>query len=338
MVCRLELVAVEEVAEGNDQNGIRENARDGHAQMGLHVVDGGEDGLFHVRPTVDDGLAVEAQDVAVTDAAFEVGGDTLQDGDGRNGLKTGIGEALVAVFVALQEVVILPLEVETGIGIEGFGDHDLEEGQLFAAGVDAGEDLAGGVDVVFGNLDDGEVVASKRGAVVVDLAALVFVVGVEVGDVVGEKLVDGDDFATGRRFGEDDFFFGARECFQVDADVFVVDDAFFAGDAEAFADGVEGGDALLSVQDVLHGVAGRRLRKLEIAQLAIVAEAVAGLPQDEGADGKTLQDAVDELGGLRFVPDEVALEHGELGAARVDVGEEHIVFLGMILRPFRRRG
>lgn len=38
VIGRLELVAVEEVAEGDEQNRIRKDAGDGDAQMGLHVV------------------------------------------------------------------------------------------------------------------------------------------------------------------------------------------------------------------------------------------------------------------------------------------------------------
>ena len=110
--------------------------------------------------------------------------------------------------------------------------------------------------------------------------------------------MDRDGFPTLRRLGVDHFVLSAATRFQVDADVLVVDDAAFACDAKAFTDRIERGDALLTVQNVLHRVPGWRLRKLEVAEFPKMTEPITRLPEDEGAYRETLQDAVDQLRGL----------------------------------------
>lgn len=169
-----EAVQVEKMTEGHEEHGIGKQAGNRDTEVALQVVDGGENRLAHAGPSLRNGATVEPEDIALADAAAEVGGDALEDGDRRNGLEGGIGEAFHRIVIAaLKEFLVFFLEVEIGSGIEGFRDHDLEEGEGSAASVDAGKDVAGDIDAVFGDFDNGEIVAGERGLAGVDFLPVV---------------------------------------------------------------------------------------------------------------------------------------------------------------------
>lgn len=277
--------------------------------MALEVINGGKDGLPDVGPCVGDCSAVEADEVLVRDAAHEVGGEALEDGHGWDGLEPCILEA--GLFVTLDEFFVFLLEVEAALGVVGLCNDDLEDGEGLSPGIDAGEDLARDINAVIRDLDDGEVVAGEALAVGLDAFALLPGIAVEVGDVLGQEVMDGECGAgVLGRIGEDALFVGVGLRVDVDADVLVVDDLSIPGNPEAVADGVEAGDALLSIQDVLHGVSSGEFGKLDVADIPEGGELLAGLPDDEGTEWKLFDDAVNELGGLLLVPDKITLEAG----------------------------
>lgn len=169
-----EVVEIEEMAEWHKERGIRKQAGNRDTEMALQVVDGGEYGLAHPGPSLGNGPAVEPKNVAVADAAAEVGGDALENGNGRNSLEGGVGEAFYRIVIAaLEEFLVFFLKVEIRFGIEGFGDHDLEKREGSAASVDAGKDVAGDINAVFRNLNDGEIVAGESGLAGVDFLPVV---------------------------------------------------------------------------------------------------------------------------------------------------------------------
>ncbi len=61
-------------------------------------------------------------------------------------------------------------------------------------------------------------------------------------------------------------------------------------------------------------------------------EVLVGLPDDEGAYGIPLDDAVEEARRSSPVPDEVALEARDLDPALIDVADEGVVLSLGILR------
>ncbi len=183
------------------------------------------------------------------------------------------------------------------------------------------------------DLYDGEVVAGEALAVGLDAFSLVPGIVVEVCDVLGEEVVDGECGAgVLGRIGEDALLVGVGLRIDVHADILVVDDLPVAGDSESVADRVEAGDALLPVKDVLHGVTSGGLGKLNVAYIPEGGQLLAGLPDDEGAEREPLDDAVDELRGLLLVPDKVALESGQLQPALIDVGDQVVVLTRDVLR------
>lgn len=246
------------------------------------MLDGGKDGLPDVRPCVGDGSAVESDEVLVGDASHEMRGEALEDGHRGDGLESSLLKA--GLVIVTEEIVVLLLKVEAALGVVGFRDDDLKDGEGFPARIDAGEDLAGDVDAVVRDLDDTEVVAGEALAVGLDAFALILRIAVEVGDVLGQEVVDGDGGAgVFRRIGVDALLVGVGLGVDIDADVLVVDDLPVPGDAESVANRIEAGDALLAVEYVLDAVSRRRLGELDIADIPQGGEFLAGLPDDEGA-------------------------------------------------------
>lgn len=89
----LEIVLVKEAAEGDEENWIREEAGDGDSKVALEVINGSKYGLTDVWPRGGDGSPVEADEVLVSDASHEVGGQALEDCHGWDGLEPCILEA-----------------------------------------------------------------------------------------------------------------------------------------------------------------------------------------------------------------------------------------------------
>ncbi len=326
----LKIVLVKEAAEGDEENWVREEAGDGDAEVSLEMLDGSEDGLPDVGPGIGDGSAIQADELFVSDTTHKVGGEALENGHRGDGLEPRVLEA--GLVVVTEEFFVLLLKVEAALGVISLGDDDLEDGEGLPPRIDPGEDLARDIDAVIRDLDDGEVVTGQSLAVGLDAFALFLRIAVEVGDVLGQEVVDGE---CGARvlgyFGVDALLVYVGLRVDVDTDVFVVDDFAIPGDAEAVADGVEAGDSLLPVQNILHGVTSGGLGKLNVADIPEGGQLLAGLPDDEGTQGEAFDDAVDELRGLLLVPDEVALESGQLQPALVDVSDQIIVFAGNVL-------
>lgn len=136
----------------------------------------------------------------------------------------------------------------------------------------------------------------------------------------------GDGLGAFGRLWQHGILFANRVGGEVDANILVVDLLAIAGNAEALADGIERGDALLAVEHILDGIARGRLWEGDIADVPVMPHTVTGFPKDECADRVTLDDAVEQLRGLRLVPDEIALEHRELGAAGVNIRKQNRVF------------
>ena len=138
-------------------------------------------------PRGSDGLAVEPDEVLVRDATHKVGGEALENGHRRDGLEPSILKAAIVVALpSLYELAVFLLKVELGLGIVGFRDDDLEDREGLTSGIDTGEDLAGDVDRVIGDLDYGEVVTGETLAVGLNPLPLLLGVEVEVGDVQSE--------------------------------------------------------------------------------------------------------------------------------------------------------
>lgn len=136
----------------------------------------------------------------------------------------------------------------------------------------------------------------------------------------------GDGLGTFGRLWQHGILFANRVGGEVDANILVVDLLAIAGNAKALADGIERGDALLAVEHILDGIARGRLWEGDVADVAVVAHAVAGFPKNECANWIAFDDAVEELRGLHLVPNEIALEHGQLGATGIDIRKQDRVF------------
>jgi hypothetical protein len=63
-----------------------------------------------------------------------------------------------------------------------------------------------------------------------------------------------------------------------------------------------------------------------------VLEGLLGLPKDEGANGKALENGVDQFARLFLVPHEFALEHRQLDLSRVDLNEQRFILFIVIIR------
>lgn len=106
---------------------------------------------------------------------------------------------------------------------------------------------------------------------------------------------------------------------QVDADLReVVGPPVGAVEREPLDRGVEAGQTLLSVEHLLGVVALGGGREFDAPDVAHRAELLPCFPEDEGADRVSLQDAVDQLGGLLAGPDELPLELRDFYGAQLD--------------------
>jgi len=203
------------------------------------VVDGCEDGLLNAWPSLGDGFAVEAKDVALANAPAEVGRDALQDGDGGDGLEGSVGKAFLRIVIAaLEEFLVFLLQVETRLGGVGFRHHDLKEREGAPAGVDAGKDVAGDINAVFRNLNDGEIVAGESCLAGVDFLSVIGGVGVEIGDTLGEHIMHGNGLGPFGRLWQHGILLAERVGGEVDANILVVNLLVIAGNAKALANGV----------------------------------------------------------------------------------------------------
>ncbi len=93
----LKIVLVKEAADGDEEDGVGKEARDGDAEVSLEMLDGSEDGLPDVGPGIGNGSAIQADELFVSDASHKVGGEALEDGHRGDGLKSRVLEAGLVV-------------------------------------------------------------------------------------------------------------------------------------------------------------------------------------------------------------------------------------------------
>ena len=68
-----------------------------------------------------------------------------------------------------------------------------------------------------------------------------------------------------------------------------------------------------------------------VANFLVAAQFFLGFPENKGSNREALQNRVDQLGGLRFLPDKLALEHWQLDLAGINLNKESLVLFVVIV-------
>ena len=68
-----------------------------------------------------------------------------------------------------------------------------------------------------------------------------------------------------------------------------------------------------------------------VTNFLVAPQLFLGFPEYEGPNREAFEDRVDQLGGLLFLPDKLALEHRQLDLAGINLNKESLVLFVVIV-------